>query len=67
LRRVQSRRGISDYRVICDETNNPPALIDNNEFRGDIFIKPTKSINFIQLNFVAVSSGVEFSEIVDAI
>jgi len=67
LRRVQASRGISDYRIICDETNNPPALIDNNEFRGDIFIKPTKSINFIQLNFVAVSSGVEFSEIVDAV
>lgn len=64
LRDVQGRRGIYDYRVICDETNNTAEVVDRNEFRGDIYIKPAKSINFIQLNFVAVRTGVEFSEIV---
>lgn len=64
LRDVQGRRGIYDYRVVCDETNNTPEVIDRNEFVGDIYIKPAKSINFIQLNFVAVRTGVEFSEIV---
>lgn len=67
LREVQSRRGITDFRVVCDESNNPPSVIDRNEFRGDIFIKPNRSINFINLNFVAVASGVEFSEVVNAI
>lgn len=64
LRDVQGRRGIYDFRVVCDETNNTPEVIDRNEFVGDIYIKPAKSINFIQLNFVAVRSGVEFQEIV---
>ena len=64
LRDVQSRRGIQDFRVVCDETNNTPDIIDRNQFVGDIFIKPNRAINFIQLNFVAVRSGVEFSEIV---
>lgn len=64
LRDVQGRRGIYDYRVVCDETNNTAEVIDRNEFIGDIYIKPAKSINFIQLNFVAVRTGVEFSEIV---
>ena len=64
LRDVQGRRGIYDFRVICDETNNTASVIDRNEFVGDIYIKPAKSINFIQLNFVAVRTGVEFSEIV---
>ena len=64
LRDVQGRRGIQDFRVVCDETNNTGEVIDRNEFVGDIYIKPSKSINFIQLNFVAVRSGVEFSEIV---
>ena len=64
LRDVQGRRGIYDFRVICDETNNTPEVIDRNEFVGDIYIKPARSINFIQLNFVAVRTGVEFSEIV---
>ena len=63
LRDVQGRRGIQDFRVVCDETNNTGEVIDRNEFVGDIYIKPSKSINFIQLNFVAVRSGVEFSEI----
>jgi hypothetical protein len=64
LRDVQGRRGIYDFRVVCDNTNNTPEVIDRNEFRGDIYIKPARSINFIQLNFVAVRTGVEFEEIV---
>lgn len=67
LRDVQGRRGITDYRIVCDATNNPPVVVDRNEFRGDIFIKPSRSINFINLNFVAVSTGVEFSEVINAI
>jgi len=64
LRDVQGRRGIYDFRVVCDETNNTPEVIDRNEFIGSIFIKPARSINYIQLNFVAVRTGVEFSEVV---
>ena len=64
LRDVKGRRGIYDYRVVCDTTNNTPEVIDTNRFIGDIYIKPARSINFIQLNFVAVRTGVEFSEIV---
>ena len=64
LRDVQGRRGITDFRVVCDETNNTPEVVDTNRFVGDIYIKPAKSINFIQLNFVAVRSGVEFNEVV---
>jgi phage tail sheath protein FI len=64
LRDVQGRRGITDYRVVCDETNNTPEIIDRNEFVGDIYIKPARSINFIQLNFVAVRTGVSFDEVV---
>jgi phage tail sheath protein FI len=64
LRDVQGRRGIFDYRVVCNETNNTPEVIDRNEFVGDIYIKPARSINFIQLNFVAVRTGVAFEEVV---
>jgi phage tail sheath protein FI len=64
LRDVQGRRGIYDFKVVCDGTNNTGEVIDRNEFVGDIYIKPAKSINFIQLNFVAVRTGVEFSEVV---
>jgi len=64
LRDVQGRRGIYDFRVVCDETNNTPDVVDTNRFVGDIYIKPARAINFIQLNFVAVRSGVEFNEIV---
>ena len=64
LRDVQSKRGIFDYVVVCDETNNTAAVIDNNEFVADIFIKPNRSINFIGLTFVATRTGVSFSEIV---
>lgn len=64
LREIQGRRGITDFRVVCDETNNTPTIIDGNQFIGDIYVKPARSINFIQLNFVAVRTGVEFSEVV---
>jgi hypothetical protein len=64
LRDVQGRRGITDFLVVCDDTNNTPEIIDRNEFVGDIYIKPARSINFIQLNFVAVRTGVAFSEVV---
>ena len=64
LRDVQAKRGIQDYVVICDETNNTAAVIDNNEFVADIFIKPNRSINFIGLTFVATRTGVSFEEVV---
>lgn len=64
LRDVQGRRGITDFLVVCDATNNTPERVDRNEFWGDIYIKPARSINFIQLNFVAVATGVQFSEVV---
>ena len=64
LRDVQGRRGIYDFKVVCDSTNNTGEVVDRNEFIGDIYVKPARSINFIQLNFVAVRTGVEFSEIV---
>lgn len=64
LRDVKGRRGIYDYRVVCDTTNNTPQVIDANQFVGDIYIKPARSTNFIQLNFVAVRTGVDFTEIV---
>ena len=62
LRDIQGRRGITDFKVVCDETNNTPAVIDGNEFRADIFIKPARSINFITLTFVATRSGISFEE-----
>tara|TARA_Y100001973_G_C5202562_1_gene338950 strand:- start:661 stop:2964 length:2304 start_codon:yes stop_codon:yes gene_type:complete len=64
LRDVQSKRGLQDYVVICDETNNTAAVIDNNEFVADIFIKPARSINFIGLTFVATRTGVAFEEVI---
>jgi len=64
LRDIQGRRGITDFRVVCDETNNTSNVIDANQFVGDIYIKPARSVNFIQLNFVAVRTGVSFDEIV---
>ena len=63
LRDVQGRRGITDFKVVCDETNNTPAVIDRNEFTADIFIKPSRAINFIQLNFIATRSGISFEEV----
>ena len=67
LRDVQAKRGLFDFLVVCDETNNTPDIIDNNEFRADIFLKPTKSINFITLTFVATRTGVDFSEVVGTV
>lgn len=64
LREIQGRRGIYDFKVVCDSTNNTGNIIDTNQFVGDIYIKPSRSINFIQLNFVAVGTGVDFAEIV---
>ena len=64
LRDVKGRRGVYDYKVVCDETNNTQQVIDSNQFVGDIYIQPARSINFIHLNFVAVRTGVDFAEIV---
>ena len=64
LRDVQAKRGIQDYVVICDETNNTAAIIDANEFVADIYIKPARSINFIGLTFVATRTGVSFDEVI---
>jgi hypothetical protein len=64
LRDVQAKRGIFDYVVICDETNNTAAIIDNNEFVADIYIKPSRSINFIGLTFIATKTGVDFEEVI---
>jgi len=60
---IQSQRGIEDFRVICDETNNTPDIVDNNEFRADIFIQPARSINFVTLTFVATRGGISFAEV----
>ena len=63
LRDVQGRRGIYDFRVVCDETNNGSQVVDTNQFVADIFIQPAKSINFIQLNFIATRTGIAFEEV----
>jgi len=63
LRDVQGRRGITDFRVVCDGTNNTGAIIDTNKFVADIYVKPARSINYITLNFIATRTGVEFTEI----
>ncbi len=67
LRDVQAKRGIFDFRVVCDETNNTAAIIDNNEFVADIFVKPARSINFIGLTFVATRTGVSFDEVIGTV
>jgi|TARA_B110000977_G_scaffold184222_1_gene247642 phage tail sheath protein FI len=67
LREIQGRRGITDFRVVCDATNNTAAVVDRNEFIASIFIKPARSINFVTLNFVAVRTGVEFDEVVGTV
>ena len=66
LRDIQGRRGLTDFSVVCDETNNTAEVIDRNEFVADIFVKPNRSINFIKLNFIATRSGVAFSEVAGA-
>lgn len=63
LRDVQGRRGITDFRIVCDDTNNTAEVVDRNEFIADIYIKPNKSINYITLNFVATRSGIAFEEV----
>lgn len=63
LRDVQGRRGITDFKVVCDESNNTGEVIDRNEFVADIFIKPARAINFIQLNFIATRTGISFEEV----
>jgi phage tail sheath protein FI len=63
LRDVQAKRGLFDFLVVCDETNNTPDVIDNNEFRADIYLKPAKSINYVTLTFVATRTGVSFDEV----
>jgi phage tail sheath protein FI len=63
LRSVQAQRGITAFQVVCDSTNNTPSVVNNNQFVGDIYIQPARSINFIQLNFVAVGTGVSFTTI----
>ena len=67
LREIQGRRGITDFKVVCDETNNTPAVVDRNEFVASMFIKPARSINFVTLNFVAVRTGVDFEEVVGTV
>ena len=67
LREIKGRRGITDFRVVCDATNNTPAVVDRNEFVASIFIKPARSINYVTLNFVAVRTGVEFEEVVGTV
>ena len=67
LRDVRAKRGLTDFLVVCDETNNTPAVIDRNEFVADIFLKPTRSINFIGLTFVATRTGVSFEEVVGTV
>jgi len=63
LRDVQGRRGITDFKVVCDESNNTGEVIDRNEFVADIFIKPARAINFISLNFIATRTGISFEEV----
>jgi len=67
LREIQGRRGITDFRLVCDDTNNTPEVVDRNEFIASCFIKPARSINYVTLNFVAVRSGVEFEEVVGTV
>ena len=67
LREIQGRRGITDFRVVCDETNNTAAVVDRNEFVCSVFVKPARSINYITLNFVAVRTGVDCSEVVGVV
>jgi phage tail sheath protein FI len=66
LRQVKGRRGIVDFQVVCDDTNNSQSVVDANQFQASIFVKPNRSINFITLNFVAARSGVEFEEVYGA-
>ena len=64
LSEVQARRGVTDYLVICDESNNTPSVIDRNEFVAEVYVKPTRSINYITVTFTATKTGISFSEVV---
>ena len=64
LSEVQARRGVTDYLVVCDETNNTPEIIDRNEFVAEIFVKPTRSINYVTVTVTATKTGVSFAEVV---
>ena len=67
LRDIQAKRGLYGYLIKCDESNNTPDIIDNNEFRADIFLKPAKSINYVTLTFVATRTGVSFEEVAGSV
>ena len=67
LRDIKAKRGITDFEIVCDESNNTPDVIDSNQFKADIYIKPARSINYINLTFVATRTGVSFSEIVGTV
>ena len=67
LRDVKGKRGITEFIIVCDETNNTPDVVDANQFKADIFVKPARSINFIGLTFVATRTGVSFSEVVGTV
>jgi phage tail sheath protein FI len=64
LRDVQARRGVTDFLVVCDGTNNTPAVVDNNEFVAEIYVQPTRSINFVTLTFTSTRTGISFDEII---
>lgn len=64
LSEIQAKRGITDYLVVCDETNNTPEVVDRNEFVAEIFIKPVRSINYVTVTFTATRTGISFSEVV---
>jgi len=63
MRDVQGRRGVTDFLVKCDDSNNPPDAVDRGEFYAEVYVKPTRTINFITLTFVATRTGVSFSEV----
>ena len=67
IREIKGRRGITDFKLVCDSTNNTAAVIDRNEFIANVFVNPARSINFVTLNFVAVRTGVDFTEIVGTV
>ena len=67
MREIQGRRGITDFKVVCDSSNNTAGVVDRNEFIANIFIKPARSINYVTLNFVAVRTGVDFEEVVGTV
>ena len=63
---IQARRGVTDFLVVCDDTNNTSSVVDHNEFVAEIYIKPTRSINYVTVTLTATKSGVSFSEVIGA-